>query len=92
MWLWTARTFLEDFQKLRPRVASESTTFFQPNQRDRLSDDFFEESDKLGLVKEYPQAADANEDAEVLYDVDDGPATTGSSGFASTSLSSPHTS
>ena len=40
---------------------------------------FFKESDKVGLVKEYPLAADTNEDAEVLYDVDgppseDGPA------------------
>ena len=55
---------------------------------------FLNKSDKVGLVKEYPLAADY---VEILYDIDgplseDGPATTGSSAFASTSLSSPHTS
>ena len=55
---------------------------------------FFRESDKVGLVKEYPLDADANEDDVDGPLNDDGPALadTGSSAFASASLSSPHTS
>ena len=50
---------------------------------------FFKESDLVGLVKEYPLAADTNK--MQMYDIDgppseDGATTTGSSAFASTSL------
>ena len=66
----------------------------------RITFRFFRESDRLGRVKEYPLDADVNDD-DVDGPPNDGPpndgpvlvdAAAGSSGFASASLSSPHTS